>query len=222
MSSALARVITLKHLKDVADDRSFQRGQVYCVGGQVRSLVVHGDTLNATVCGTEDYVMRLVAGDEGLEHQCSCPVGAEGSFCKHGVAVALAWLGANAKGGGTSKKRRETATESSPLVSLDDLRPWLLSQTPATLTGYLLEASERDERLREKLLRGAARASAKGIDLAAYRHSVERATRTTRFIDYRSVAGSSREYSTRSNRSGNCWTTLPPRPPASSNWPSSP
>jgi len=187
MSSALARVITLKYLKDLAGERSFQRGQVYCLSGQVQSLVVHGDTLHATVGGTEDYGVRLVARDEGLDHRCSCPVGTEGSFCKHGVAVALAWLGANAKGGGTSKKGRESATESSPLVSLDDLRPWLLGQTPATLTGYLLEAAERDERLREKLLRGAARASAKGIDLGAYRRSVERATRTTRFIDYRSV-----------------------------------
>jgi len=119
MSSALARVITLKHLKDLTGERSFQRGQVYCVSGQVRSLVVRGNTLDATVCGTEDYVVRLVAGDEGLEHRCSCPVGAEGSFCKHGVAVALARLGANAKGGGTSKKGRESATESSLLVSLD-------------------------------------------------------------------------------------------------------
>jgi uncharacterized Zn finger protein len=187
-SSTLRRLLTLKQIQRLAGVRSFQRGQSYLDEERVRSLVVHGDTLTATVCGTEDYAVRLVAKDGILQHRCSCPVGADGGFCKHAVAVALGWLGANQPGDGSGKNRRIPAT-ATPLVSLDDLRPWLLGQSPATLAGYLLETAERDDRLREKLLRAAARATAKGIDLSAYRKSLDRATRTGGFIDYYGAGG---------------------------------
>jgi hypothetical protein len=37
--------------------------------------------------------VRLAAGSDGeLEYECNCPVGDEGTFCKHAVAVALSWL----------------------------------------------------------------------------------------------------------------------------------
>lgn len=188
-SSALTPVLTLKQIRHLTDERSFQRGQRYLDEKRVRSLVVHGDTLTATVCGTEDYVVRLSARKDMLEHRCSCPVGADGGFCKHCVAVALAWLEAGQAGNGSGKKPKCPADAGTPLVSLDDLRPWLLEQPPATLAGYLLETAERDERLREKLLRAAARATAKGIDLPAYRRSLDRATRTGGFIDYYSASG---------------------------------
>ncbi len=186
MSSALDQLITLKQIQHLAGERAFRRGRDYCDSDHVRSLVVHGDTLTATVCGTDNYAVRLAAKDSALQHRCSCPVGTDGGFCKHCVAVALAWLGAGEDSGKKRKLGSDTAT---PLVSLDDLRPWLLDQPPATLAGYLLEVAERDDRLREKLLRGAARATAKGVNLGAYRRSLERATRSGGFIDYYSAGG---------------------------------
>lgn len=188
-SSELSRLLTLKQIRQLADARSFQRGQSYLDEERVRSLVVHGDTLTATVCGTDNYAVRLAAKDGALQHRCSCPVGTEGGFCKHGVAVALAWLGAHSPDGNQARKKSPAESDATPLVSLDDLRPWLLDQTPATLAGYLLEVAERDDRLREKLLRGAARATTKGIDLSAYRKSLDRATRTGGFIDYYGAGG---------------------------------
>lgn len=189
MSSALGQFLTLKQIQHLSGERAFQRGRDYCDGSHIRSLVVHGDTLTATVCGTDDYTVRLAAKDGALQHRCSCPVGAEGGFCKHAVAVALAWLGTNAATGKSALKTSRSGNNGIPIVSLDDVRPWLLDQPPATLAGYLLEAAERDDRLREKLLRGAARANAKGLDLRAYRRSLERATRSGGFIDYYGAGG---------------------------------
>jgi uncharacterized Zn finger protein len=176
MASCLNRLLTLNQIRRLAGDTSFRRGQAYCERGQVRSLVAHGDTLTATVTGTESYAVRLAAKDGNITHRCSCPVGTDGMFCKHCVATALAWLEAGPV--------RGQSIADSPLVTLDDLHPWLLSQPAASLATWLLETAERDDRLREKLLRAAARATAKGLDLSSYRKSIDRATRTGGFIDY--------------------------------------
>jgi uncharacterized Zn finger protein len=178
MASCLNRLLTLNQIRRLAGDTSFRRGQAYCERGQVRSLVAHGDTLTATVTGTESYAVRLAAKDGNLTHRCSCPVGTDGAFCKHCVATALAWLEAGPERG------RGQSIADTLLVTLDDLRPWLLSQPAASLATWLLETAERDDRLREKLLRAVARATAKGLDLSSYRKSIDRATRTGGFIDY--------------------------------------
>ena len=189
MSSTLSSILTLKLVKRLAGVRAFQRGRDYCDRDQVRSLVSHDDMLTATVCGTVDYAVRLSAEDGELQPHCSCQSRDDAGFCQHAVAVALAWLEADPAGPDALAKKRHLANDTPQIVSFDDLRPWLLEQTPATLAAYLLETAEYDDRLRDKLLRGAARATAKGIDLNAYRRSLERATRSSGFIDYRSAGG---------------------------------
>lgn len=175
--SSLAQALTRRRVKDLASGASFQRGEAYFAEGRVRALVVHSDVLTATVSGTEDYAVRLAVENGALQHRCSCPVGVGGEFCKHGVAVALAWLAA---------ARGEIADEAaSPLVKLDDVRPFLLKQDKETLASWLLDAAERDERLRERFFRQAARATRKGVDFAAYRRSIDRATVTGGFVHYR-------------------------------------
>jgi uncharacterized Zn finger protein len=187
-SSSLRLVLTASHVRQLASDRSYARGETYVADGHVLSLVESRDTLTATVRGTSDYRVRLTAADDTLAYRCSCPVGADGKFCKHAVAVALAWLAAD-----NPKKSRSPgaakAASATPVVHLDDLRPWLLEQRPAMLTDLLLETAARDDRLREQLLRAAARATSKGPDFTAYRKSIDRATRTGGFIDYHSAGG---------------------------------
>ncbi len=165
-------------MQQLAGGASFERGEIYAAEGRVRSLVMHGDALTAAVRGSKDYAVRLAVKDDALAHACSCPVGADGGFCKHCVATALAWLGANQ--GAASGESGAAA-----VVKLDDVRPFLLKQDKATLASWLLEAAERDERLRERLLREAARATGKGVNFAAYRRSIDRATETGGFVHYR-------------------------------------
>lgn len=168
-------LITERRLRQLASARSFQRGEEYAQHGRVVSLVENGAVLTATVRGTEEYQVRLEAADGELRHRCSCPMGRDGEFCKHAVAGALAWL---------HEQKPEPAGDAA-IMKPADLRAWLLAQPAALLAGHLLEAAEQDDRLREKLLRAAARATDRDVDLSAYRRSLERATRADGFIDYR-------------------------------------
>lgn len=57
-------------MQQLAGGASFERGETYAAEGCVRSLVVHGDVLMATVRGSEDYAVRLAAADGALTHAC--------------------------------------------------------------------------------------------------------------------------------------------------------
>lgn len=179
-AASLSRLLTERHIRQLASGRSFDRGEAYFDEGRVGSLVQNGDSLRASVRGSENYAVRLWAADDALQHACSCPVGADGEFCKHGVAVALAWL---------AGRNPQNSGGSSDVVQLDDLKPWLLQQDAATLTGWLLDAAERDQRVRERLLRHAARSRGKGVDFAAYRRAIDRATPSDEFVGYDDAFG---------------------------------
>jgi len=90
VTSKLKQVLTHQALRRLAGARSFQRGEDYFAAGQVASLVEHAGKLTATVQGTEDYRVTLSARGGVLDYDCTCPIGADGAFCKHCVAVGLA------------------------------------------------------------------------------------------------------------------------------------
>jgi hypothetical protein len=186
----------VENILHLAGKKSFDRGRAYHASGLVDQLVLHEGTLSARVRGSEIYTVRLVEKKQTLAHHCTCPVGVDGIFCKHGVAVALAWL--ESADEAMSPSAMPNASPASPqtisspgpsVIRLDDLRPWLLSQSIEHLAGLVLEAAGRDERFREKLLREAARASAKTINFDAYRKAIDRATRTRGFVDYHEASG---------------------------------
>ncbi len=180
--SSLRSLLTIRRIRALASGASFERGEGYVAEGRVRSLIESGNTLTATIHGTENYSVHLAAKNGALAFRCSCPMGGEGTFCKHNVAVALAWLAANKDAG--------NAVDGAPsLVKLDELRPWLLEQDKTALIAWLLDAATHDERLREKLLRQAARASSCGVDLRTYRRVIDRATPEREFFDYRETHG---------------------------------
>ena len=73
-----------------AGGHSFERGEEYAATGRVRLSSLGERSAVATVAGTSDYRVALRLGrDDRLEGACSCPIGAQGAFCKHCVAVAL-------------------------------------------------------------------------------------------------------------------------------------
>jgi len=177
----LSSLLTEARVRRRASATSYARGQTYCHDGRVQSLVQRGETLTASVLGTQTYSVRLAAAGGSLEHRCSCPVGADGEFCKHSVAVALAWL--------ADRKFRKSEDSPDTCVNLDDVHPWLLQQEKSALAAWLLEAAERDASLRERLLRHAARAANKRIDFSAYRRAIDRATAAGDFVSYDEASG---------------------------------
>ncbi len=84
--------LTEKTLRSLAGDRWFARGRSYKEENRVTNLSLAGDSLSARVVGTQPYRVRLTCNRSRLDYSCSCPVGEDGNFCKHCVAVGLSWL----------------------------------------------------------------------------------------------------------------------------------
>jgi superfamily II DNA or RNA helicase len=95
VSRSLAGVLTVGRLRALAAGLAFVRGEVYWRDGHVESYAVADDVLDGVVVGGERYRVRLSVGPLGLDASCTCPIGA--TFCKHAVAVGLAFLGKQAK-----------------------------------------------------------------------------------------------------------------------------
>jgi len=160
VGSELDKSLTHDALVGLAGKRYFERGEGYHRGGHVYSLVEHDGVIVAKVAGTEEYRVSLWAED-GLAYSCDCPLGMDGAFCKHCVAVGLAWL---EEGGEVSEEP----------VTMDDVREYLEGREKDELVGIVMEQAMEDERLRERLLLRAVRTGGGTPDAAAFRRAIDR------------------------------------------------
>jgi uncharacterized Zn finger protein len=184
MSSNLVDVLTLRAIQKLADTGTLARGTAYFHDGAVGLLDEDKCEVRASVQGTQRYRVRLAAGSDGeLEYECDCPVGDDGTFCKHAVAVALSWL-ENAgeevfepseKESAKPRKKRKTHGE--------QIREYVETLDESALREWLIEAADRDRGVRDKLL-FAAKATARG-DVAPLKSVVRQATRVSGFVDWR-------------------------------------
>lgn len=92
MEATLTELLTRETLRRLAGQRSFERGEEYARLGVVGALQWDESSVRARVQGTERYRVRLELAGGSLVGSCTCPVGRDGLFCKHCVAVGLAWL----------------------------------------------------------------------------------------------------------------------------------
>jgi uncharacterized Zn finger protein len=138
---ALSRLLTRRGLRRLADPGSFERGVEYASLGRVHHLRDDGEVVVATVVGGRPYRVRLWA--DGLEagHVCTCPLGEDGVFCKHCVAVALTWI--------ASQPQVWSPDGSAP--DLEELRAHLSGQSKEALIELLMEQAASDARLRRRL-----------------------------------------------------------------------
>src|SRR5271165_3068365 len=184
MSSNLVDVLTIRAIRKLADTGSLSRGMAYFHDGAVGLLDADEYEVRASVRGTHRYRVRLTAGSDGeLEYECDCPVGDDGTFCKHAVAVALSWL-ENAGEEVFEPSEKESAKPRKKRKTHDEqIREYLETLDESALRGWLLEAADRDRGIRDKLL-FSAKATARG-DVASLRSVVRQATRVSGFIDWR-------------------------------------
>lgn len=158
----------------LASPRSFERGVGYVEEGRVGPLRVTAGHVGANVQGAETYAVELSAGDGGLRFACSCPIGLDGAFCKHCVAVALTWL----------------HDRGSPMPTLDDARRHLETLPSESLVELLVEHARHDQGLARKLLLMASRPEdGTSSDLAPVRAVIDRAFAQPGFVPYREVSG---------------------------------
>ena len=179
-SSPLAAFLERATLRRMAGERSFERGEDYFLNRQVKALAEEERTITAKVQGTRPYQVKLWIEEDDLEYSCTCPMGADGEFCKHCVAVGLTWLEAgDSKFSGKGKPN--------PGVTIDDVRTYLLGQDKNALIEMLMEQAMEDDHLRQRLFMQAAKKSAKRINLVTYRHAIDEAVESDGFVDYRSA-----------------------------------
>jgi uncharacterized Zn finger protein len=163
-------------LQALAGPRSYQRGTGYLDAVAHLGIVPGG--VQAIVHGTEPYRVRLLNEDGELAGTCDCPVGVEGTFCKHCVALGLVVLSAAELADLDPEPRCWTGGQI-------DLRGYLESLDHATLVELLHEHALDDETLSRKLSLRAARRHAGGQpDAAALRRQIDHALRTRGFTSY--------------------------------------
>lgn len=92
MATPFASILHRDAIQKLADDRSYARGRDYFEKGRVKALARHKASLTGVVEGEAAYAVRVWVKETGLAYSCSCPRGEEGDFCKHCVALSLAWL----------------------------------------------------------------------------------------------------------------------------------
>jgi uncharacterized Zn finger protein len=185
MASNLESVLDRRSLRRMAGARSFERGEEYFADGQVGALVEHQGTIVAKVQGTRLYRVKLWCGNGELGFLCTCPVGADGAFCKHCVAAGLAWIeGRHPAAHGKNRSK--------PAVTMQDVRAHLVTLDKGTLADMLIDQAMEDDRLRQRLLMKVARKGPKGLDVATYRRAIDEAVDVAGFVDYRDACDCAR------------------------------
>lgn len=179
----LDNLISRAIIKDLAGTAALQRGEEYFSIGAVGRLRATHDTISARVEGTETYRVELSDDGGDLAYDCTCPRAADGYFCKHCVAVGLAWLAENSavpkSGAASGKEKRRDPWR--------DIKTYLSTQPPQALIDLLLDVAQRDDRLYHSLLLKAERSGGGGNVVKAFRQAIDGATHSHGFVDWREV-----------------------------------
>jgi uncharacterized Zn finger protein len=177
MPRPLAEVLTESTLRKLAGPKYFERGEEYCDAGAVRALETKDGVVSARVQGTHTYKVRLRVESGQLGYECSCPLGGEGTFCKHAVAVGLTWLGKGKEGDSPGKFQ----------VSLEDIRGYLEGRDKKELVDLVADFAAEDGRLFDRLALRAAQSGGATPDLKRYWNALRKAIEIRDFVDWNSA-----------------------------------
>lgn len=136
---ALDVLLSRELLRELGGVKTFGRGEGYFGEGRVELLSFDARHLKARVRGTQPYRVEIWAERRAPGYSCTCPVGAEGGFCKHVVAAGLAWLD------------EDPSTRSGHGDPEDGLRGFLVRQEKEHLVDLLVDHALLDDRLHRKL-----------------------------------------------------------------------
>lgn len=178
----IERLLTRATIRNLADGRSFERGEDYFLDDAVGYVSEDNGIIKGVVQGTYRYKVKIWVSDGEIDYDCNCPVGQEGSFCKHCVAAALVWL----KEKGTSEK----STRKKKLkTSEDDIRAYLMQLGKKDLADMVIERMYDDNTFRERLILKASSADVKGFHADAFKRLIDRAVHVGEFVHYSQMWG---------------------------------
>ena len=187
--SGLRDLLEHEALRGRAGDRTFQRGQRYAAEGRVSGMVEEGGDLSGMVAGTDDYEVRLWLDGDELAASCDCSVGEDDVFCKHMVALALAWLDGEAEASEADPRVPRPRPARPRRVTIDDIRTHLESLDHAALVELVLAQADRDDSLREHLALRVAMTDATGAGADLVRRAIDQAARAPDFVRYADAHG---------------------------------
>lgn len=171
--------LDLQTIKKYAPARAFERGYDYCQIGLVSSVKEYKGVISAKVQGQQTYTVRLhTEVDDDFDYSCTCPMGDEGEFCKHCVAVALTWIHRNEK-----KKNAKNSYE----VTLKDIENYLNTLNKTTLVDMLMQQTQENDMLCKKLGFQAAQAVSGEFNETAWKQMIQNAFEIDGFINYREM-----------------------------------
>ncbi len=133
MAQPIANILHQDTIRRLSGDGAFDRGRRYAAQGRVSDVVRREGAVTAKVRGSTDaYDVRIWIHEGSLAYSCNCPQGQEQAFCKHAVAVALSFVGANPAPSTTSPTpptplAEEKTTPSQALAIEEPLRAKTLS-----------------------------------------------------------------------------------------------
>jgi uncharacterized Zn finger protein len=163
MNLSLTSILDELHLMRLAGERFYERGLKYFKRGAVVRLTCTSDSVSAKVRGTHDYRVKIWMEGKALAFECDCPIGMDGEFCKHCVAVGLTWIA------------RSTSSDEDPSAqgTGNDLRGYLMARDKERLVTLLLERAEADHLFEQRLQMMAAGAGSKAVAMATLRQSID-------------------------------------------------
>lgn len=141
----------------LAGEAAFGRGVAYYQQGMVVDWHLSNTTVTATVEGSETYHVKLKLLKRGLEGSCDCPASEGIDFCKHCVAVALAYRSDRAEqqrlAQGNDSERIRGYLEQLDKTSLIDNLASLIDSDPYLHQRWLLRADSALGTLDHKALK---------------------------------------------------------------------
>lgn len=177
IARTLAQVFSASVIKELATPMSYRRGShrslreaMGCPAGDDRHLEV-------VVLGTVPYLVRLWVDGGRPGWSCTCPASADGSFCKHCVAVALSLHPAEQE----PEKRfrpeptRTVTSSGSGSSESEQLSDYLHGLSFDRLVAIVVKQASSDVGLRQRLLAEAAAGPGGVPDSAAWRRSLDSA-----------------------------------------------
>lgn len=140
--------------------------------------------MSANVRGSLPYRVELWAEDEEMGYSCTCPFYRDTeAFCKHCVAVGLAFLKqVNRRESGGARKPSKSGRD----MTAKDIRAVLLTRDKESLADMLLRHAEENDRLRGQLMMMASK-SGKKVDLRSFQSAINETLSWEGFVDYKSM-----------------------------------
>ncbi len=142
MERGIANILHRDTIAVIVGSQTFERGEACFKARRVERVDSSPGELRGVVRPTEQgrrpYTVRVWVRDEGVAFECTCPIGVRLQFCKHTVAIALAYL----------EKERAEAEQGLAL-----LRQALTALPQPKLVEGLLVMARRDGELSTELKR---------------------------------------------------------------------